>query len=151
MKRVLKPGGFSLHSIECEADNIIYRHAKRYPDLYRQAFVDMYGHIGLELPSVNKERFRSAGFQPVHEISDIAKGVVRPIESYKIFFSDVQLRRKEPLFMALYILSAIFVCHPIVKKISNIILRPLAIVNKLAGEDGVDSVKLLYRKAGSLW
>jgi hypothetical protein len=146
MYRVLKPGGFCLHSIECEADNIIYRKAKQYPELYRRAFVDMYGHVGLELPSVNKQRFRNAGFQPVFEISDLNKGVVRPVDSYKVFFADKGLRKEEPLFISLYLLSSALSCHPAIQKLANILVRPLTVFNKLCGDDGVDSVKLLYRK-----
>lgn len=146
MLRVLKPGGFSLHSIECEADNIIYRKAKRYDEFYRKAFVDMYGHIGLELPSINKQRFRSAGFEPVFEISDINKGVVRPIDSYKIFFGDKEFRKKELLFNVLYHLSSLLSSNPFIRKLSNILIQPISVLNKLAGEDGADSVKLLYRK-----
>ena len=106
MLRVLKPSGFSLHSIECEADNIIYRRAKCYPELYRRAFIDMYGHIGLELPSINKRRFREAGFEPVIEVSDFNKGVVRPIDSYKVFFGEEALRSREKLFNVLHGLFA---------------------------------------------
>lgn len=146
MLRVLKPGGFTLHSIECEADNIIYRKAKRYPEFYRRLFVDMYGHIGLELPSVNKQRFRAAKFEPIFEISDINKGVVRPVDSYKIFFANEEFRKNELLFNVLYHLSVLLSSNSAIRKFFNILIRPLAALNRLAGEDGVDSVKLFYRK-----
>jgi len=146
MLRVLKPGGFSLHSIECEADNILYRKAKRYPEAYQLAFIDMYGHVGLELPSANKSRFRSAGFEPIFEVSDINKGVVRPIDSYKVFFGEKDFRENERLFKVLYHLSVLLSSNSALRKLSNILVRPLAVLNKFAGEDGVDSVKLLYRK-----
>lgn len=146
MLRVLKPGGFSLHSIECEANNIIYRKAKQYPDPYRKTFIDVYGHVGLELPSINKQRFRTAGFEPVLEVSDLNKGVIRPIGSYKVYFDEKELRDSEPLFNVLYHLSVGLSSNPVSQKISNILIRPLTIFNRFDGEDGVDSVKLLYRK-----
>jgi ubiquinone/menaquinone biosynthesis C-methylase UbiE len=96
--RVTKAGGFSLHSAECEADNALYERAKRYPDLYRKYFQDIYGHYGLEYPSVCKKRFRNESFEPIFETSDYCKGMIRAANSYKIFFGAEEFREKDRMF-----------------------------------------------------
>lgn len=81
--RVLKPGGYLLSSIECDSNSIIYRRAKRVPALFSKCYMDQWGHCGLELPKVNFQRFREAGFLPVIELADIHKGYLRPVTNYK--------------------------------------------------------------------
>jgi ubiquinone/menaquinone biosynthesis C-methylase UbiE len=80
--RVLKSGGHLICSIECDSESIVYRRAKKYPDMFRQCYVDEWGHHGLELPHENFRRFQEAGFLPVIEIADIHKGYLRPATSY---------------------------------------------------------------------
>lgn len=145
MRRVTRPGGFSLHSAECEADNVVYRRAKRYPDLYRKCFEDVYGHHGLELPSAYMERFRRESFEPVYEFPDYCKGLVRPASSYKTLFGN-EYAQHERLFRVLAGLSRLLSCHRVVTVASGLLLFPFTLLNRLCGPDGVDSVKLLYRK-----
>jgi len=143
--RVTRSGGFSLNSIECEADNFVYGAARRYPDLYDRYFKDMYGHYGLELPSLCMARFRKAGFEPVFEFSDYCKGVVRPADSYKVFFGN-EYREKGILFRVLASLSSAFsFCVP-ASVFAGFALYPFTLLNRLGGPDSVDSVKLLYVK-----
>jgi len=144
--RVTRRGGFSLHSAECEADNVVYRKAKQYPALYRKYFEDMYGHYGLEYPSLCMKRFRLAGFAPVYERPDYCKGVIRPANSYKIFFGDKEIRSKEPLFGLLALASRALSCCQTLRVVADVVLYPVALVNAINGPDAVDSVKLLYRK-----
>ena len=144
--RVTKPGGFSLHSAECEADNFVYKRAKKYPDLYKKHFLDVYGHYGLEYPSICKKRFRDEGFEPVFEFSDFCKGVVRPANSYKVFFGDREYRKKDWLFHLLASLSEILSFNRYMNLVSGNFLYLLTPLNRLGGPDSVDSVKLLYQK-----
>lgn len=144
--RVTKPGGFSLHSIECEADNRMYRRAKQHPELYQKYFKDMFGHYGLELPSAAKRRFREARFEPVFELSDYCKGFVRPVGSYKVFFGAPEFRQAGRMFRALAALSEILTSHKLLRFLSGFLFYPLTLLNRLGGPDAVDSVKLLYQK-----
>ncbi len=144
--RVTKPGGFSLHSAECEANNFVYIRAKRYAQLYKRYFQDTYGHYGLEYPSLCKERFRDAGFEPIYELSDYCKGIVRPADSYKVFFGAKEYREKHWLFNLLATLSEIMSFNRYMNFISGVLLYVFTPFNRLAGPDSVDSVKLLYQK-----
>lgn len=144
--RVTKRGGFSLHSVECEASNIIYKKAKKYPDLYKKYFQDMYRHYGLEYPSLCKKRFRAVGFQCIFEISDYCKGIVRPANSYMVFFGAKEYSQKEPVFFLLALLSRLLSFNKATKLLAGVILYPLTIINRFLGPDSVDSVKLLYYK-----
>lgn len=81
--RVLKPGGYLLSSIECDSESIVYKRAKKHPELFSKCYVEQWGHYGLELPDANFKRFRKAGFSPVVELADIHKGYLRPVTSYK--------------------------------------------------------------------
>lgn len=146
--RVTSPGGFSLHSAECEANNFIYKKAKKYPALYQKYFQDMYGHYGLELPSLCKQRFGNEYFEPIYEISDYCKGVIRPAASYKVFFGAKEYREKDGWFNALASMSEILSFNRYASFLSGFFLYPLTLLNRLGGPDAVDSVKLLYRKKG---
>lgn len=146
--RVTKPGGYLLHSIECEADNFVYREAKKYPALYKKYFVDMFGHYGLELPSLCKKRFRHEGIEVIFENSDYCKGVVRPANSYKVFFGAKEYREMDWRFNALASISEILSSNKYVNFMSGIFLYALTPLNRIGGADAVDSIKLLYRKKG---
>lgn len=65
MYRVLKPGGRTVHVIETDCTNIWYRQAKKIPGFFEKHFIDVPGHVGLELPSALKQRFIKHGFKPV--------------------------------------------------------------------------------------
>jgi ubiquinone/menaquinone biosynthesis C-methylase UbiE len=143
--RVTRAGGYSLHSAECEADNFVYRRARRYPDLYQKYFRDMYAHFGLEYPSACMARFRRLAFDPVFEFPDYCKGVVRPADSYKVWFGN-EYAGREGLFRVLARLSALASFNRAAAILSGLLLFPLIPFNRLCGRDGVDSVKLLYRR-----
>lgn len=83
MYRVLKPGGRTVHVIETDCNNIWFRQAKKIPGFFEKYYVDVPGHVGLELPSALRARFLKHGFkevkfkklystlQPVSDISNI--------------------------------------------------------------------------------
>ena len=63
--RVLKPGGRTVHCSEADSVNPWFRFAHQYPDLFHRYFVDVPGHIGLELPSQIRQRFFKHGFREI--------------------------------------------------------------------------------------
>lgn len=144
--RVTKPGGFSLHSAECEADNFVYTRAKRHKELYKKYFEDFYGHYGLEYPSLCKKRFRDEAFEPIYELSDYCKGVIRPPNSYKVFFGAKEYREKDWIFNLLASMSEVLSFNRYISFLSGIFLYIFTPINRLGGSDSVDSVKLLYQK-----
>lgn len=64
--RVLKPGGITVHYIECESRDPIARRAQR-EGVYEALYIDRQGHIGLETPPAVFRRFRAHGFDALEE------------------------------------------------------------------------------------
>jgi SAM-dependent methyltransferase len=69
IRRVLRPGGRTLHYIEAEGNDPLLRWARRRPDLYERYIVAPEGHVGMESASRTLARFRRAGFRPVREVA----------------------------------------------------------------------------------
>ncbi len=69
IRRVLRPGGRTLHYVETEGQDPLMRWARRRPDLYQRYVVAPEGHIGMEPASRTLARFRRAGFRPVKELA----------------------------------------------------------------------------------
>jgi SAM-dependent methyltransferase len=67
MRRVLKPGGRTLHYIEADGSDPLMRFAKSDPALYRRHVVEPEGHVGMESARATFGRFRRLGFRPVVE------------------------------------------------------------------------------------
>jgi SAM-dependent methyltransferase len=65
MHRVLKPGGRAVHVIETDSTNVWFREAKKIPGHFEKYFVDVPGHVGLELSSALRNRFLKHGFKQV--------------------------------------------------------------------------------------
>jgi SAM-dependent methyltransferase len=65
MYRVLRPGGRTVHVIETDATNFWFRFAHRYPELFKKYFIELPGHISLELPSQVRARFLRHGFKEI--------------------------------------------------------------------------------------
>jgi SAM-dependent methyltransferase len=65
MHRVLKPGGRAVHMIETDGTNIWFRQAKKIPGFFEKHYVDIPGHVGLELPTALRNRFLKHGFKEV--------------------------------------------------------------------------------------
>jgi ubiquinone/menaquinone biosynthesis C-methylase UbiE len=144
--RVTKHGGYSVHNIECEADNVVFRLAKTYPELYQKYFKDMYGHYGIELPSACMARFRLAGFIPIVERSDYCYSIIRPVNSYMIWFGEREYYRKRMFFRVLKSISEILSFNILSRTVANIFIYPFAVLNTMLGKDGMDSIKVLYVK-----
>ena len=63
MYRVLKPGGRAVHVIETDSTNVWFREAKTIPGHFEKFFVDVPGHVGMELPTALRRRFLRHGFK----------------------------------------------------------------------------------------
>lgn len=69
VRRVLRPGGRTLHYVEAAGQDPLMRWARRWPELYERHMVAPEGHIGMETASATLARFRRAGFRPVRELA----------------------------------------------------------------------------------
>ncbi|MHB1005361.1 MAG: class I SAM-dependent methyltransferase [Chloroflexota bacterium] len=67
IRRVLRPGGRTLHYIEAAGQDPLMRWARRRPELYERHIVAPEGHVGMETASATFARFRRMGFSPVRE------------------------------------------------------------------------------------
>jgi SAM-dependent methyltransferase len=65
MYRVLKKGGRAVHMIETDGTNVWFRQAKKIPGFFEKHYVDIPGHVGLELPTALRKRFLKHGFKEV--------------------------------------------------------------------------------------
>ena len=69
IRRVLRPGGRTMHYVETEGQDPLMRWARRRPDLYQRHIVAPEGHVGMESASRTLARFRRAGFRPLQELA----------------------------------------------------------------------------------
>lgn len=131
IRRVLKPGGLTLHLIETDSANPWFKLARCEPALFQKYFVEQIGgHIGLELPNQLVERWHSNGFS-VKSARPIW-GLVWPIRYYADLF-DNEYRQKFWQIRAMVWLSKIFSKIKLVEVGVNIMLSPVnALVNKLS-------------------
>lgn len=62
-QRVLTPGGKIILLFDCDNSNPFFKWLKKYPDLYKQCFIEIDHHYGLQFASVNLSLFKEAGFK----------------------------------------------------------------------------------------
>ncbi len=111
MRRVLRPGGLTLHYVEAEGDDPAMRFARRYPELYYRYVLEPEGHIGLERADDIFARFRRAGFHPREELA-VYRGptYVRRVGQY----FDNEYRRESRLIAGMVAISkALSIAKPV--------------------------------------
>jgi SAM-dependent methyltransferase len=84
IRRVLRPGGKSLHVVETDSRGWLMNLAKEEPALYQRYLIEQDGHVGLELPSQAVARFERAGLA-VEEVETLADSDVHPRLALKWF------------------------------------------------------------------
>ena len=84
IRRVLRPGGVSLHVVETDSTGWLMEQAKQEPDLYQQYLIEQDGHVGLELASEVIARFNRAGLA-VEQVATLADSDVHPRLAVKWF------------------------------------------------------------------
>src|SRR4030042_1901575 len=92
MFRLCRSGGRVIHAIEGESRNPVWRFAQRYPLLFRQYFLDQYGHYGLEAPADACRRLKKAGFHPVKTRPLFRTGIVRASVYIAMFDNEYRQR-----------------------------------------------------------
>lgn len=122
IERVLKPKGLTLNVIETDSNNVWFKFAHKFPELFQKYFIlAIGGHFGLELPSDCINRFRTAGFEVIK--SKKIWGTVWPIQDYLIF--DNEYLGKSKLIDATVFVSKILSRNRAIKIVINIILNPV--------------------------
>jgi SAM-dependent methyltransferase len=87
IRRVLRPGGCSLHVVETDSRGWLMEQAKQEPELYSRYLIEQDGHVGLELPSEVLNRFERAGLA-VERVEVLADSDVHPRLAAKWFGGD---------------------------------------------------------------
>lgn len=128
IRRVLKPGGLTLHLIETDSTNPWFRIAHREPALFQKYFVEQIGgHIGLDLPNQLVERWQNNGFSVMS--AKPIWGLVWPIRYYANLF-DNEYRQKFWQINIMVWLSKIVSRIKLIEVGANILLSPVnALVN----------------------
>jgi len=129
--KVTKPGGLSVHFIECKHDtfwtNIVQR---RWPELFQKHFIDRVGHIGLESVDTIVSNLKSRGFE------------IRSIERPPGFFEEVGVltaqfdlddyRRVMPAWMKAAVgLDVVCSKNIWVREFFNVLLRPITAIESI--------------------
>jgi SAM-dependent methyltransferase len=76
----LKPGGLLIFLFDTASQNPAFRWFRRFPELYKECFIDHDGHVGLETVSDNETRFANHGMMLVEGI-----GLNRTIQHLPVF------------------------------------------------------------------
>ena len=84
IRRVLRPGGSSMHVVETDSRGWLMEQAKEEPELYQRYLIDQDGHVGLELASEVVARFERAGLA-VEQVETLADSDVHPRLAVKWF------------------------------------------------------------------
>lgn len=127
--RVLKSKGKTIHIIETDSNNLWFRFAHRYPELFRKYFIEeMGGHIGLEFASKVVERFKRKNFREI----DIKKiwGNIWQIQEYRERF-DNEFKQKSKFIKFLVSISNCLSKKVLIKNFCNIILNPISSITEL--------------------
>ena len=94
MFRLCRNGGRVIHAIEVDSWNPVWRFAQKYPSLFRQYFLDQYGHYGLEAPEKACHRLEKVGFYPVKINPLFRTGIVRANQYIAMFDNEYRQRSK---------------------------------------------------------
>lgn len=122
VRRVLRPGGCTMHYVETDGDDPLMRFAKRFPELYQRHIVGPEGHIGLEAPAAVFGRFRRLGFRPVAELP--AYRGFTYVGRLVQYFDNEYARLAWPV-RALVAVAKVLTRTPVVESAANLVLSLL--------------------------
>lgn len=142
--RVLKRGGRTVHCSEADADNVWFRFAHRFPELFAVHFVDRPGHIGLELPTRLRQRFLKHGFREIR-FRRLNSVIQEPGTLVALF--DNEYRTKSTWIRACVAVDRLCSAHFVVAQMLNFLLEPLAkIEDVLTPIDSTSGALVVYEK-----
>jgi SAM-dependent methyltransferase len=142
--RVLKKGGRTVHCSEADGNNIWYRFAKKYPELYNIYFVDKPGHIGLETPTQIRQRFLRHGFKEI-TYRRLNSTVQEPGTLVALF--DNEYRTKSKCISACVAVDKALNANFAFREMLNFLLEPLAKIDDwLTPLDSTSGALIVYEK-----
>jgi ubiquinone/menaquinone biosynthesis C-methylase UbiE len=126
MYRVLKKGGRCVHVIETDCNNVWFRAARRIPGFFEKYYIDLPGHVGLELPTALRQRFLKHGFKEVRFkkiYSDL-----QPVGNISaVFKNDFD---KHPAWVRFVVrVDGVLEKNIFVREFMHLLMEPVAIIN----------------------
>jgi len=145
IRRVLKKGGRTVHCSEADADNIWFRFAHRYPELFEIFFVDKPGHISLERPTQIRARFLKHGFKEIL-FRRLSSNLQVPGTPTAMF--DNAYRTKSKWISACVAIDKVLNANFAIREALNFLLEPLArLEDWLTSVDSTSGALVVYEKA----
>ncbi len=142
--RVLKPGGATLHYIETLSMDPLSVFSRRYPDLHEKYVVAPEGHIGAELPSRTFERFRQAGFLPIHEIPAY-KGFIY-VDRFIHYFDNEYTEQSRFIRWAVTVLKPFVRYKPVTLAVNLLIALCFELLDPVLPDDWAGGALAYYQK-----
>jgi len=121
--RVLKKGGRTIHCSEALGDSPWWRFARSHPELFQKYFIDIPGHVGMELPTELRKRFLKHGFKEVR-FSKLYSLIQEPGALSSSF--DNEYREKCRYMRILVAIDKMLRRSLLVREALNLVLEPLA-------------------------
>jgi SAM-dependent methyltransferase len=144
IRRVLRPGGRTLHYIETHSNDPWNRFARKWPQLYERYLIAPEGHVGIESPAATYARFREKGLHPLAEIAAY-KGALY-VERFVQYF-DNEYRSKSALISVLVaLLKPIARIRPLAGVANLAITALFEVFDRLLPEDWAGGVLVSYLK-----
>lgn len=144
MHRVLKPGGRAVHVIETDGTNVWFREAKKIPGYFQKYFIDVPGHVGMELPTALQERFLRHGFKTVR--FQKLYGFFQPLGVVAAFFDPALDRFPRRIRLAAHLDRLLSRFFP-VREGLHFVIEPLAFVtDRLTPLDHGSGMLVVFEK-----
>jgi ubiquinone/menaquinone biosynthesis C-methylase UbiE len=142
--RVLKKGGRTVHCSEADSDNVWFRFAHKYPDLFAVHFVEKPGHISLEKPTQIRARFLKHGFKEI-VFRRLESNIPVPGELAALF--DNEYRSKSKWISACVAIDKLLHANFAFCEMLNFLLEPLArLEDWLSSPDSTSGALIAYEK-----
>ncbi len=144
IRRVLKPGGVTLHYVEAAANDPLTRWARRQGEEFTQCIALPEGHIGLQPPGAIYQGFRSLGLEPLYETA-VYKAWLYP-ERVVLYYDSPLGRRSGPLRLAVWLCRAL-IRWRLVRQVTNLLVTCLfEICDPVLPEGWAGGVLVAYSK-----
>lgn len=144
MYRVLRPSGKTVHVIETDAANVWFCFAHKYPDLFQKYFVEVPGHISLEMPTELQARFLRHGFKQIR-FKKFA-GAVQECGALSGFFNN-EYKQKSRAVSLVVQLDRLLARSLVMKELVNLVLEyPAALVDLLTPLNSANGALVVFQK-----
>ncbi len=144
IRRVLRPGGRTLHYVEAEGQDPLMAWARRDPALYERHVVAPEGHVGMEPASHTFARFRRAGFRPLAEVAAY-RGLIYVGRVAQLFDNEYAARSRR-LRALVGLCKALSALAPLALAANLVVSAALEVGDRLLPLDWAGGVMVCYER-----